>query len=200
MKRWNIYAKSKHKAKNLHKHGFLPTRALPISGYTSLMVRKELAEEIESLVDESYHGHTVATAINTMQSDLKEGKIKVTLHDIPFPSGAPRRGKRFASFSVRDDIMQWFEQERRRHHDEYLAKYGKPAATRLGPFATRFLVNILLSKKEQENFSLKLKPDDYDFLRGEFEKLKGKYGVDTFDQFLPLFIRDLVRKANNKKE
>lgn len=160
------------------------------------MVRKELAEQVESLIDELYHGHTFATAINTMQSDLKEGRIKMTLHDIPYPSGAPRRGKRFASISVRDDIIDWFEQERKRHYDEYLAKYGKPAASRIGPFATRFLVNVLLSKREQENFSLKLRPGDYDFLREEFEKSKGKYGVDTFEQFLPLFIRDLIRKVS----
>jgi hypothetical protein len=159
------------------------------------MVRRELAEQIELLIDEIYHGHTFATAINTMKQDVREGRFKVTLHDIDYPSGPPKRGKRFASISVRDDVIEWFKDEMKKHGEEYQVKYGKAAGTRLGPFAVRLLMNMLLSKKEQSDLVLRLKPDDYGWLREQFEKSKDKYGVDTFEQFLPLFVRDCVRKA-----
>lgn len=166
---------------------------MPIEGYTSLMVRTEMAEQIESLIDQLYHGHTFASAVNTMQRDLKEGRLRPTLHDIRYPEGPPKKGKRFASISVKNDIMDWFEEERKKHYDDYLRKYGKPGANRLGPFAVRFLLNLLLSKRDQEDLTVKLSPDDFAFLQREFEKSKAKYGADTFEVFLPLFIRDLVR-------
>lgn len=163
------------------------------------MIRKELAEEIETLVDGLYHGHTVASSIRTMREDQREGKLKVTLHDIAYPSGEPKRGdRRFASISVRDDVLEWLEQERKKQHDAYLAKYGKAGVARLGPFAARLLLNMLLSKKDQVSMVLKLRPGDYEFLRGQFEKSKGRYGVDNFEQFLPLFIRDAVRKMGRE--
>ena len=162
------------------------------------MVRKELAEEIESLVDEVYHGHTFASAVNTMKEDIKDGRIKVTLHDIPYPSGEPKKGgKRFASISVRDDIIDWLEIERKKQGDQYVAKYGKNAGMRLGSFGVRLIVNILLSKKDQADHTLKLKPEDYAWLKAEFEKSRKKYGVDTFEQFLPLYLRDAIRKLRD---
>jgi uncharacterized protein (DUF4415 family) len=63
----------------------------------------------------------------TMRSDLKEGRFKVTLHDIDYPSGPPKRGKRFASISVRNDVIEWFKDEMKKHGEEYQAKYGKAA-------------------------------------------------------------------------
>ena len=51
---------------------------------------------------------------------------------------------------------------------------------------------------------LRLKPEDYEWLQQEFKKkekeYRKKYGVETFEQFLPIFIRETLDEMRAAKE
>ncbi len=78
-------------------------------------------------------------------------------------------------------------------------KYGEGKVDTLGQFASRFLLNLFLTKAETMERMVRLRPEDYEWLEGQFRVRKGDYGVRTFAEFVPLFLRDAIQRLREEK-
>jgi hypothetical protein len=95
----------------------------------------------------------------------------------------------------------WLEENYEKLKEDYDRKYKANSFTH---FAAIFMLNVFESKAAAQNNIVRLKEADFRWLVEEYGKrkqeYKAKYGVQTFEQFADVFLKELLEKVNAAKK
>ena len=125
---------------------------MPGKGSKSLDMHWRPHERIEALVGELYPGADVATALNQLMLEIRNGQVEVRTHKQlkrPPPVAGESLDKK--TLSIKKPTFNILTGARDNDWGTYSAIYGlgtPRAKSRISPFATLYIENALLSKKE----------------------------------------------------
>lgn len=169
---------------------------MPSQGYATIGLKPAILSRLERLTDESYPGMFIPSALIIMMNEVKRGYYSVGMHNIKEDFGG-----RYTSLTIRSDVKDWLEENHEKYKEDYNLKYRANSFTQ---FASYFVLNMFESKKESQNFTIKLKEADFRWLSEEYQKRKQdyrtKYSVFSFEQFVDIFLKQLLDRVNEAKK
>jgi len=108
---------------------------------------------------------------------------------------------RYTSLTIRSDVKVWLEEKYEKLKDDYDRKYKANSFTQ---FAGVFMLNMFESKAAAKDNVIRIKEADFRWLAEEYEKRKqeyrSKYGVQSFEQFADIFLKELLEKVNTARK
>lgn len=146
--------------------------------------------------DEFYPGMFLPSALIIMMNEVKRGFYSVEMHNMRVDFSG-----RYTSLTIRSDVKVWLEENYEKLKEDYDRKYKANSFTH---FAAIFMLNVFESKAAAQNNIVRLKEADFRWLVEEYGKrkqeYKAKYGVQTFEQFADVFLKELLEKVNAAKK
>jgi|SRR5579884_899138 hypothetical protein len=173
----------------------ISTQTVPSKGYATIGLKPAILSRLEKSTDEFYPGMFLPSALIIMMNEVKRGYYTVGMNNIKADFSG-----RYTSLTIRSDVKAWLEENYAKLKDEYAMKYRTSSFTH---FAGIFMLNMFESKANSQNYVVKLKEADFEWLASEYEKRKAeykeKYGVYSFEQFANIFLKKLLEKVNEAK-
>lgn len=169
---------------------------MPSKGYETIGLKPAILKQLQIETDKYYPGMFVPSALIMMMNEVKRGDYYVKMHNIKIDfSGS------YTSLTMRSDVKVWLEENYNNLIDEYAEKYKIRNFTR---FVSVFLINMFESKRNSQQYIIKLKESDFRWLEEEYKKRKEeyklKYNILNFDNFADFFVKELLKKFNAAKE
>ena len=169
---------------------------MPSQGYATIGLKPAILTRLQKDTDEFYPGMFLPSALIIMMNEVKRGFYSVEMHNIR----ADFTG-RYTSLTIRSDVKVWLEENYEKLKDDYDRKYKANSFTQ---FAGAFMLNMFESKAAAQDNVVKIKEADFRWLAEEYEKRKqeyrAKYGVQSFEQFADVFLKELLEKVNVAKK
>ena len=169
---------------------------MPSQGYATIGLKPAILTRLQKDTDEFYPGMFLPSALIIMMNEVKRGFYSVEMHNIR----ADFTG-RYTSLTIRSDVKVWLEENYEKLKDDYDRKYKANSFTQ---FAGAFMLNMFESKAAAQDNVVKIKEADFRWLAEEYEKRKqeyrAKYGVQSFEQFADIFLKELLEKVNAAKK
>jgi hypothetical protein len=169
---------------------------VPSQGYATIGLKPAILTRLQKDTDEFYPGMFLPSALIIMMNEVKRGFYSVEMHNIR----ADFTG-RYTSLTIRSDVKVWLEENYEKLKDDYDRKYKANSFTQ---FAGAFMLNMFESKAAAQDNVVKIKEADFRWLAEEYEKRKqeyrAKYGVQSFEQFADIFLKELLEKVNAAKK
>jgi tRNA(Met) C34 N-acetyltransferase TmcA len=136
------------------------------------------------------------SALIIMMNEVKRGFYSVEMHNIKADFSG-----RYTSLTIRSDVKTWLEENYEKLKDDYDRKYKANSFTQ---FAGAFMLNMFESKAAARDNVVRIKEADFRWLAEEYEKRKqeyrAKYGIQSFEQFADVFLKELFEKVNAAKK
>ncbi len=168
---------------------------MPGKGYATIGLKPAVLSKLQKDTEEFYPGMFLPSALIIMMNEVKRGFYSVEMHNIRADFSG-----RYTSLTVRSDVKSWLEENYLRLKEEYDKKYKADSFTQ---FAGAFMLNMFESKTAALGNIVRLKEADFRWLVEEYEnrkqEYKAKHGVQNFDQFADIFLRELLEKVNAAK-
>jgi hypothetical protein len=168
---------------------------MPSQGYATIGLKPAILARLQKDTDEFYPGMFLPSALIIMMNELKRGFYSVEMHNIRADFSG-----RYTSLTIRSDVKVWLEEYHERLKDNYSMKYK---ANNFTQFAGAFMLNMFESKAASRENVVKIKEADFRWLNEEYEKRKleyrEKHGVQNFEQFADVFLKELLEKVNAAK-
>jgi hypothetical protein len=169
---------------------------VPSQGYATIGLKPAILTRLQKDTDEFYPGMFLPSALIIMMNEVKRGFYSVEMHNIR----ADFTG-RYTSLTIRSDVKTWLEENYEKLNDDYDRKYKANSFTQ---FAGAFMLNMFESKAAAQDNVVRIKEADFRWLAGEYEnrkqEYKAKYGVQSFEQFADIFLKELLEKVNAAKK
>lgn len=169
---------------------------MPSQGYATIGLKPAVLTRLQKDTDEFYPGMFLPSALIIMMNEVKRGFYSVEMHNIK----ADFTG-RYTSLTIRSDVKVWLEENYERLKDDYDRKYKANSFTQ---FAGAFMLNMFESKAASQGNVVRIKEADFRWLADEYENRKqeyrSKYGVQSFEQFADIFLKELLEKVNTAKK
>lgn len=169
---------------------------MPSQGYATIGLKPAVLSRLQKDTDEFYPGMFLPSALIIMMNEVKRGYYSVEMQNLKADFSG-----RYTSLTIRSDVKEWLEENFERLGEEYEKKYRANSFTQ---FASVFMLNTFRSKAAAQGNVVRLKESDFRWLVDEFEnrkeQYKAKYGVQTFEQFADVFLRELLEKVNSAKK
>jgi hypothetical protein len=169
---------------------------VPSQGYATIGLKPAILTRLQKDTDEFYPGMFLPSALIIMMNEVKRGFYSVEMHNIK----ADFTG-RYTSLTIRSDVKAWLEENYGKLKDDYDRKYKANSFTL---FAGVFMLNMFESKAAAQDNVVRIKEADFRWLVEEYEKRKqeyrAKYGVQSFQQFADVFLKELFEKVNAAKK
>jgi hypothetical protein len=169
---------------------------VPSQGYATIGLKPAILTRLQKDTDEFYPGMFLPSALIIMMNEVKRGFYSVEMHNIR----ADFTG-RYTSLTIRSDVKVWLEENYEKLKDDYDRKYKANSFTQ---FAGAFMLNMFESKAAAQDNVVKIKEADFRWLAEEYEKrkqeYKARYGVQSFEQFADVFLKELLEKVNAAKK
>lgn len=169
---------------------------MPSQGYATIGLKPAILTRLQKDTDEFYPGMFLPSALIIMMNEVKRGFYSVEMHNMRVDFSG-----RYTSLTIRSDVKVWLEENYERLKDDYDGKYKANSFTH---FAAIFMLNVFESKSAAQNNIVRLKEADFRWLVEEYGKrkqeYKAKYGVQTFEQFADVFLKELLEKVNAAKK
>jgi hypothetical protein len=168
---------------------------VPSQGYATIGLKPAILTRLQKDTDEVYPGMFLPSALIIMMNEVKRGYYSVEMHNLRADFSG-----RYTSLTIRSDVKVWLEENYERLKDDYEKKYKANSFTH---FAGVFMLNIFESKAAAQDNVVRIKEADFRWLAEEYEKrkqeYKAKYGVQSFEQFVDIFLKELLEKVNAAK-
>ena len=168
---------------------------MPSKGYATIGLKPAVLSKLEKDTDEFYPGMFLPSALIIMMNEVKRGLYSVEMQNIKADFSG-----RYTSLTIRSDVKEWLEESYEKFKDDYDRKYRANSFTQ---FASVFMLNTFESKGAAQGNVLRLKESDFRWLVGEYEtrkqEYKSKHGVQNFEQFADLFLKELLDRVNEAK-
>jgi hypothetical protein len=169
---------------------------VPSQGYATIGLKPAILTRLQMDTDEFYPGMFLPSALIIMMNEVKRGFYSMELHNIKADFSG-----RYTSLTIRSDVKLWLEENYEKSKDDYDRKYKANSFTQ---FAGAFMLNMFESKAAAQENVVRIKEADFRWLVEEYEKRKqeyrAKYGVQSFEQFADIFLKDLFEKVNAAKK
>ena len=169
---------------------------MPSQGYATIGLKPAILARLQKDTDEFYPGMFLPSALIIMMNEVKRGFYSVEMHNIKIDFSG-----RYTSLTIRSDVKVWLEENYDKLKEDYDRKYKANSFTH---FAAIFMLNVFESKSAAQNNIVRLKEADFRWLVEEYAKrkqeYKAKYGVQTFEQFADVFLKELLEKVNAAKK
>ncbi len=169
---------------------------MPSQGYATIGLKPAILTRLQKDTDEFYPGMFLPSALIIMMNEVKRGFYSVEMHNMRVDFSG-----RYTSLTIRSDVKVWLEENYEKLKEDYDRKYKANSFTH---FAAIFMLNVFESKAAAQNNIVRLKEADFRWLVEEYGKrkqeYKAKYGVQTFEQFADVFLKELLEKVNAAKK
>jgi tRNA(Met) C34 N-acetyltransferase TmcA len=169
---------------------------VPSQGYATIGLKPAILSKLQKDTDEFYPGMFLPSALIIMMNEVKRGYYSVEMHNIKADFSG-----RYTSLTIRSDVKAWLEENYEKLKEDYDRKYRANSFTQ---FAGIFMLNMFESKASAQDNVVRLKEADFRWLVDEYEKrkqeYKAKHGVQSFEQFADLFLKELLEKVNAAKK
>jgi len=169
---------------------------VPSQGYATIGLKPAILTRLQKDTDEFYPGMFLPSALIIMMNEVKRGFYSVEMHNIKADFSG-----RYTSLTIRSDVKVWLEENYEKLKDDYDRKYKANSFTQ---FAGVFMLNMFESKAAAQDNVVRIKEADFRWLAEEYEKrkqeYKAKYGVQSFEQFADIFLKELLEKMNAAKK
>ncbi len=169
---------------------------MPSQGYATIGLKPAILTWLQKDTDEFYPGMFLPSALIIMMNEIKRGFYSVEMHNMKADFSG-----RYTSLTIRSDVKVWLEENYEKLKEDYDRKYKANSFTH---FAAIFMLNMFESKAAAQNNIVRLKEADFRWLVEEYGKrkqeYKAKYGVQTFEQFADVFLKELLEKVNAAKK
>jgi hypothetical protein len=169
---------------------------VPSQGYATIGLKPAILSKLQKDTDEFYPGMFVPSALIIMMNEVKRGYYSVEMHNIKADFSG-----RYTSLTIRSDVKAWLEENYEKLKEDYDHKYRANSFTQ---FAGIFMLNMFESKASAQDNVVRLKEADFRWLVDEYEKrkqeYKAKHGVESFEQFADVFLKELLEKVNAAKK
>jgi hypothetical protein len=168
---------------------------VPSKGYETIGLKPAILAKLQKNTDEYYPGMFLPSALIMLMNEIRRQYYSVGLHNIKVDfSGA------YTSLTIRSDVKNWIFENYEVSKEEYDRKYKVNCFSK---FASIFMLNMFESKTNSLNYSIKLRESEFLWLMDEYTKRKNeyktKYGVQTFEHFADVFLKELLEKVNAAK-
>ena len=121
---------------------------MPGKGYSTIGVKPSVMEKLHQVTDRNYLGMFLPSTLIIMMNEVKAGRYKIHTHKLRLDLTG-----RYNTITIRSDIKEWLKSSYEENKEEYLELYNVKCFTR---FVSYFLVNMIESKNDLENNSLKM--------------------------------------------
>lgn len=169
---------------------------MPSQGYATIGLKPAILTRLQKDTDEFYPGMFLPSALIIMMNEVKRCFYSVEMHNIK----ADFTG-RYTSLTIRSDVKLWLEENYEKLKDDYDRKYKANSFTQ---FAGVFMLNMFESKAAAQDNVIRIKEADFRWLAEEYERRKqeyrAKYGVQSFEQFADIFLKELLEKVSAAKK
>lgn len=169
---------------------------MPSQGYATIGLKPAILTRLQKYTDEFYPGMFLPSALIIMMNEVKRGFYSVEMHNMKTDFSG-----RYTSLTIRSDVKVWLEENYKKLKEDYDRKYKANSFTH---FAAIFMLNMFESKAAAQDNMVRLKEADFRWLVEEYGKrkqeYKAKYGVQTFEQFADVFLKELLEKVNAAKK
>jgi hypothetical protein len=169
---------------------------VPSQGYATIGLKPAILTKLQKDTDEFYPGMFLPSALIIMMNEVKRGFYSVEMHNIKADFSG-----RYTSLTIRSDVKAWLEENYEKLKDDYDRKYKANSFTQ---FAGIFMLNMFESKAAAQDNVVRIKEADFRWLAEEYEKRKqeyrAKYGVQNFEQFADVFLKELLERVNAAKK
>ena len=169
---------------------------MPSKGYATIGLKPAIITRLQKDTDEFYPGMFLPSALIIMMNEVKRGFYSVEMHNIKADFSG-----RYTSLTIRSDVKEWLEENYEKLMGDYDRKYK---ASNFTQFAGVFMLNMFESKAAAQGNVVRIKEADFRWLVEEYEKRKqeyrARYGVQSFEQFADLFLKELLEKVNAAKK
>lgn len=169
---------------------------MPSQGYATIGLKPAILTRLQKDTDEFYPGMFLPSALIIMMNEVKRGFYSVEMHNIKADFSG-----RYTSLTIRSDVKTWLEENYEKFKDDYDRKYKANSFTQ---FAGIFMLNMFESKAAAQGNVIRIKEADFRWLAEEYEKRKqeyrAKYGVQSFEQFADVFLKELLEKVSAAKK
>jgi tRNA(Met) C34 N-acetyltransferase TmcA len=169
---------------------------VPSQGYATIGLKPAILTRLQKDTDEFYPGMFLPSALIIIMNEVKRGFYSVEMHNIKADFSG-----RYTSLTIRSDVKAWLEENYEKLTEDYDRKYRANSFTQ---FAGIFMLNMFESKAAAQDNVVRIKEADFRWLAEEYEKRKqeyrAKYGVQSFEQFADIFLKELLEKVNAAKK
>ena len=168
---------------------------MPSQGYATIGLKPAILTRLQKDTDEFYPGMFLPSALIIMMNEAKRGFYSIEMHNVMADFSG-----RYTSLTIRSDVKGWLEENYEKLMDDYDRKYKANSYTQ---FAGVFMLNMFESKAAARENVVRIKEADFRWLTEEYDKKKheyrAKYGVQSFEQFADIFLKELLEKVNTAK-
>ena len=168
---------------------------MPSKGYATIGLKPAVLSKLQKDTDEFYPGMFLPSALIIMMNEVKRGYYSVEMQNIKADFSG-----RYTSLTIRSDVKEWLEENYEKLRDDYDRKYRANSFTQ---FAGAFMLNTFESKAAAQGNVIRLKQSDFRWLVDEYEsrkvEYKTKHGVQNFEQFADVFLKELLDKVSEAK-
>jgi tRNA(Met) C34 N-acetyltransferase TmcA len=168
---------------------------VPSKGYATIGLKPVVLSKLQKDTDEFYPGMFLPSALIIMMNEVKRGYYSVEMQNVK----ADFTG-RYTSLTIRSDVKEWLEENYEKLKDDYDMKYRANSFTQ---FAGVFMLNTFESKAAAQGNMIKIKESDFRWLVEEYDNRKNEYrlkhGVQNFEQFADVFLKELLERVNQAK-
>jgi len=169
---------------------------VPSQGYATIGLKPAILTRLQKDTDEFYPGMFLPSALIIMMNEVKRGFYSMEMHNIKADFSG-----RYTSLTIRSDVKLWLEENFEKLKDDYDRKYKANSFTQFGG---AFMLNMFESKAAAQDNVVRIKEADFRWLVEEYEnrkqEYKAKYGVQSFEQFADIFLKELLEKVNAAKK
>jgi hypothetical protein len=168
---------------------------VPSQGYATIGLKPAILSKLQKDTDEFYPGMFLPSALIIMMNEVKRGFYSVEMQNVKADFSG-----RYTSLTIRSDVKGWLEENYERLEEDYDRKYKANSFTK---FAGIFMLNTFESKAAAQGNIIRLKEADFRWLVEEYDKrkqeYKAKHGVQNFEQFTDVFLKELLEKVDAAK-
>ena len=169
---------------------------MPSQGYATVGLKPAIIAKLQKATEEYYPGMFLPSALIIIMNEIKRQYYSVEMYNVKMDFSG-----RYTSLTIRSDVKSWLEENYEKLKEKYDRKYKANNFTR---FASIFMLNMFESKANAQNYVVRLKESDFHWLTEEYQKSKkeydAKYGIDNFQRFADVFLRELFEKVNSAKK
>ena len=168
---------------------------MPSNGYSTIGLKPAVFIKLQEATDKYYPGMFIPSTLIIMMNEIKRGSYCVGMHGLK-----PDFSGHYSSLTIRSDVKAWLKDNYTMLNEDYRRKYGTNSFTQ---FVCIFVLNLLESKEGVQNNVLRLRESEFVWLMDKYKEKKHyyqhEYGVQTFEQFTDVFLREIIEKIDAAK-